>query len=381
MKIVIVQGAFYPIPPAFGGAVEKIWYALATFFADKGHSVIHLSRTYGGRPKKEEIDGVMHIRLQGFDAPRGLLRLKALDFVYSLFVLARLPRCDLVVTHTFWLPILLAIFRPGTPVYVHVARFPRGQMRLYKNVSRLQTVSSVIAERIEQEVPEMKRKIAVIPNPLGSVWFEQAPGRAPNSNHVILFVGRIHPEKGLDILLEAFSRVNVGKAFTLRIIGSCLPVHGGAGQAYLNMLMKLLSDRGEENVDFVGPIFDDDILIRYYDEASLFVYPSIAVQGEACPLAPVEAMARSCIPVVSDLRCFDKYINDGETGFRFLFSDDRSEMIASLEQVLNKCLWINGAEQGRIRQNMKEKAKVFSLDTIGTQYLKDFETITSKLSI
>ena len=33
MKITIVQGAFLPVPPLMGGAVENIWFALGQDFA------------------------------------------------------------------------------------------------------------------------------------------------------------------------------------------------------------------------------------------------------------------------------------------------------------------------------------------------------------
>jgi hypothetical protein len=37
MRITIVQGAFLPVPPVLGGAVEKIWFALGKEFASRGH--------------------------------------------------------------------------------------------------------------------------------------------------------------------------------------------------------------------------------------------------------------------------------------------------------------------------------------------------------
>ena len=40
MKITIVLGAFFPVPPIKGGAVEKIWFALGQEFARRGHDVV-----------------------------------------------------------------------------------------------------------------------------------------------------------------------------------------------------------------------------------------------------------------------------------------------------------------------------------------------------
>lgn len=44
MKIVIVQGAFLPIPPIYGGAVEKIWFKLGEKFTHFGSEVVHISK-------------------------------------------------------------------------------------------------------------------------------------------------------------------------------------------------------------------------------------------------------------------------------------------------------------------------------------------------
>ena len=53
MKITIVQGAFLPVPPLLGGAVEKCWQALGQEFARRGHQVTHVSRAYGDLPARE----------------------------------------------------------------------------------------------------------------------------------------------------------------------------------------------------------------------------------------------------------------------------------------------------------------------------------------
>ena len=44
MKITIVLGAFFPVPPLLGGAVEKVWFALGPEFVRRGHEVVQISR-------------------------------------------------------------------------------------------------------------------------------------------------------------------------------------------------------------------------------------------------------------------------------------------------------------------------------------------------
>src|SRR6266436_7053296 len=172
MKITIALGAFFPVPPVMGGAVEKVWFALSQEFARRGHEVVLVSRAVPELPRSEMRDGVRHLRVRGFDTPRSLLWLKFLDLIYSIKTMSILsasspigrirpvadrtdsscgePAADIIVTNTFWLPILLRSSRRGH-VYVHVARYPKGQIRCYGKAARLQTpshagVRAVVAE-------------------------------------------------------------------------------------------------------------------------------------------------------------------------------------------------------------------------------------------
>src|SRR5919198_726536 len=130
MKITIVTGAFFPVPPIMGGAVEKVWFALGQEFARRGHEVVHISRAHPKLPQTECRDGVRDVRVRGFDQPRSIIWLKFLDLLYSLRVRRVLPKADILVTNTFWLPIVERRASRGL-IYVHVQRGPKGQMRWY----------------------------------------------------------------------------------------------------------------------------------------------------------------------------------------------------------------------------------------------------------
>jgi hypothetical protein len=98
MKITIVLGAFFPVPPLMGGAVEKVWFALGQEFARRGHEVVQISRSHSELPAAEEIEGVRHVRVRGHAQPRSILWLKWLDLLYSLRVRRILPSADILVT-------------------------------------------------------------------------------------------------------------------------------------------------------------------------------------------------------------------------------------------------------------------------------------------
>jgi hypothetical protein len=161
MKTTIVLGAFLPVPPIMGGAVEKVWFALAQEFARRGHEVVLISRAIPGLRRSETSAGVKHLRVRGFDIPRSLIWLKFLDLVYSLRAMSLLPKAGIIVTNTFWLPVLLRNSKRGQ-LYVHVARYPKGQMRFYGRAARLQTPSHAVACAVIAEVPELAEKITII---------------------------------------------------------------------------------------------------------------------------------------------------------------------------------------------------------------------------
>ena len=66
MKITIVLGAFFPVPPLLGGAVEKVWFALGQEFVRQGHQVVQISRRHPDLPESEVIAGVRHARVKMF---------------------------------------------------------------------------------------------------------------------------------------------------------------------------------------------------------------------------------------------------------------------------------------------------------------------------
>lgn len=369
MKITIVLGAFFPVPPIMGGAVEKVWFALGREFARRGHEVVQISRKHPDLPETEKIDCVRHIRVNGFDQPRSIIWLKFLDLVYSWRVRRVLPAADILVTNTFWLPIFERTPRHGL-VYVHVARQPKGQMSLYPHVGRLQAVSRAIGDAIVAQAPALRSKVRVIPNALP---FRIEANSEPREK-MILFVGRVHPEKGLELLFRALRAINpeVLRDWTLKVIGPHQTHLGGGGNDFLRGLQEL-SRETAITVDWVGPVFDENELLRQYRRALLFIYPSLAERGEAMPVAPLEAMANACAPIVSGLECFHDYIEDSVTGF--VFNHRSPEPEKNLTARLLQILGVGQEEIIAMGQRAQTKAGEFEIEKVAFRYLEDFEAV------
>lgn len=367
MKITIIQGAFLPVPMRRGGAVEKVWFGLGKEFVRLGHEVLHVSRLCDELPAEEIIDGVHHRRVPGFDAPNSRWRLKWRDLRYTRRVRAMLPRADIVITNTFWAPVLLKPKRHGA-IWVHVQRYPKGQMKHYRQALCLQTVSGVIARAIIAEAPELEPRVRVIPNPLPPVVPPVQP--VVKNPNLVLFVGRVHPEKGLAMLIEAMVLLRQQRpGARLRIVGPWEERLGGGGPEFSLTLQYLAESLGDA-VEFAGPVFDEAALSAHYEEAAVFVYPTLAARGEASPVAPLEALAHGLPVVISDLECFDDYL--GDDIFVHRFNHEAASASARLAGTLEKILaapesWPQIAEAARAR------SENFSMERIARRYLEEFE--------
>jgi glycosyltransferase involved in cell wall biosynthesis len=372
MKITIVLGAFFPVPPTMGGGVEKVWFTLAPEFVKRGHEVVMVSRKTPGLSGDELIDGVKHLRVEGFDTPRSLVWLKFLDLIYSLRTMSLLPRADIVVTNTFWLPILLRDSKRGR-VYVHVGRYPKGQVRFYRRVARLQAPSRAITEQISKEAPLLTDKVRAIPYPVTRSTVTGPPPPIDDRPTNILYVGRLHPEKGVHLLVEAFaSGARSALAdWKLMIVGPTETKLGGGGERYLASL-QCAAERSEGKITLAGPMFDSVELANSYRSARLFIYPSLSERGESFGLAPLEAMAHGCAVLVSNLECFHDFIRDNETGLIF---DHRKQPIAETLRAKIDNIISNETLLARVAAAGYQKSSEYSPARVADEFLKDFDSV------
>jgi glycosyltransferase involved in cell wall biosynthesis len=373
MRITIVLGPFLPVPPVLGGAVEKVHLLLARAYRAAGHDVTMVSRQYKEFANDETIDGIRHLRVPSFDRASSLAINLLRDFRYALRVARNLPQSDITVTNSFALPLLLPRPRAGK-IYVQVGRFPKYQMFLYSRADRLQAVSSAVADAIARQAPWLAHKVAVIGYAISDAYFHAR--ETSKRAKTILFVGRIAREKGIELLLKAVVSLALREPgvlgdWKLRIVGPHEVFQGGDGAEYLRELQTLAGPLGLR-CEFAGPVFDQDALIREYQDASIFVYPSLAETGEALPVAPLEAMAAGCATIVSNLRCFDDYIEHGVTGLKF---DHRTRSPEdSLASQLSRLI----AEAGlfeRIATEGHSAACKFRTPAIAARMLDDFASL------
>jgi glycosyltransferase involved in cell wall biosynthesis len=232
MRITIVTGPFLPTGGGPSGAVEKIWFGLAKTMADLGHQVTIVARLWPGQMRKEAIGGVCIVRRGGYSRSRSIALDLIKDFFYSVQVLCVAPSADVTVTNTFWLPVIARIRKKTLGrIIVNVARYPKQQMGLYRYVDRFSAVSGAVAEEIVRQTPGLRSLVKTIPNPVDVERFKPTNPPPPGHNSFrVLYTGRVHPEKGLHLLISALKRLLPEfPGIQLAIVGATQTEHGGGG--------------------------------------------------------------------------------------------------------------------------------------------------------
>ena len=128
-----------------------------------------------------------------------------------------------------------------------------------------------------------------------------------NGEKVFLYVGRLEPLKGLDLLLHMTSHLETSEKLRVLVVG------GGAGDeqevARLRRLAKTLEV--EEVFEFVGRVEQEELPL-YYNAADVCVVPSYY---ESFGLAALESMACGTPVVAPRVGGLSTIIQHGRTGY------------------------------------------------------------------
>lgn len=139
----------------------------------------------------------------------------------------------------------------------------------------------------------------------------------PAHHQMILFVGRIQPLKGIDILLKALAQIRarepaIAKNICLSIIGGDPNPDSDIEQAEFDRLGTLRSELGiGDLVTFLGAK-DQDSLVYFYSAAEMVVMPS---HYESFGMVALEAMACGTPVIASDVGGLSFSIEDGFNGY------------------------------------------------------------------
>jgi starch synthase len=138
---------------------------------------------------------------------------------------------------------------------------------------------------------------------------------------ILAMIGRIDPQKGVDITLEAL-RQSTELAWQFVILGSSDPAIENAARA-------LQADYPERVRAVIG--YDAPLSRLIYGGADMFLMPS---RYEPCGLAQMIAMRYGCVPVVHATGGLKDTVQEGRTGFLFPLAETGS-MLEALRRALS----------------------------------------------
>ncbi|MCT7963298.1 glycosyltransferase [Laspinema sp. D1] len=194
-------------------------------------------------------------------------------------------------------------------------------------------------------------KISLKPN-----FLSPDPGIGLGSGEYALFVGRLSPEKGLDILLKAWEKL--GQSIPLKIVGD-----GPLADRVKHLSVKL------PQVELLGRQPKNRVL-DLMKEAKMLMFPSGWYEG--FPMVLVEAYAVGLPVIAGNLGSMSTLVVPGRTGLHFR-PGDANDLIAQVEWAI-----AHPEELKTMRQKARrEFESKYTADSNYQQLLKIYELARS----
>ena len=356
MKIAFVSQPWdNMVPPVQAGSIAIWTYEVARRLAPS-YDVVVFARGSRHGPRRRTDQRVqyryiwtgpdvralkLHTKLQRF-TKLGLPAF-ASPFYYLPYIIRaawelRKQNCDVIHVHNFsqFVPVIRA-FNPRATILLHMhcewlTQLNRSSIRRrLRSANGVLGCSDYITNKIRACFPEHAGKCGTVFNGVDLQRFlERGSPGVPRRRGTqrLLFVGRISPEKGLHVLLEAFAQVQEEHpGAVLDVIGpagmlspemlrtltddprvACLKTFAGCD--YLAELQKCITSETIERVRFLGQV-PHEKLVYHFRDADVFISPSLS---DSFPLTVTEAMASGLPVVATRVGGIPEAVVDNETG-------------------------------------------------------------------
>jgi L-malate glycosyltransferase len=363
----------------FASGAERQALVQGAELVKRGHTVHVVTRSVPGYPIDDEEYKGIFIHRWIKTATRGPLF--GLSFVAGVVAALRRLRSEIDLIHThqaLWEAVATGLARPllaGTPTLIQPASAgyygeaeelgrTRGAPLLRKAILANDAFAAISAE-IDREwralgVPE--GRIRRMASGVDAETFH--PGASSVDAALlprprVIFTGRMHPQKNLPLLLEAWTEVARRGPANLILVGP------GNDRQRLTELAETLGI--SRRVQFVGAV---DNPADYLRAADLFVLPSVA---EGMSNSLLEAMATALPCVVSGIGGNTDLIADGETG-RLVMSPTAQSWSNTLLELLEK-----PDEAQRLGANARQRIdREFAHNVVVDRYLELYRQMISR---
>ena len=336
-------------------------------------------------PKKELADFIPEFvrGVQEFVANKEIVY----DLVHSHYWMSGIAALEL---RTHWKTPVVHMFHTLVLMKNRVAQAPEeveGGYRLEGERKVLRQVDKIIAAT-QAELAQLQwlyqadvTKITVIPPGVETCRFYPIPMDearefigVPPCERMILFVGRIEPLKGLDVLLEAIALMRKQgqwekNPFCLMIIGGDPEASEGEKSSEMARIQALREQYNLEDLVVFAGKRSQDTLPYYYSAAEAVVVPS---HYESFGMVALEAMACGTPVVASEVGGLAYLVQDGITGFTVPV-DEPQALADRLYQLLD-----DGQLRERMSKQAVEVAQDYSWWNITTRLIAVYREVLGK---
>lgn len=251
---------------------------------------------------------------------------------------------------------------------------------LVRGIDRLVAATPLEREQLVELYGAAPQKITVIPLGVDLDLFRPIPRREamkaiglelPETYHLILFVGRLDPLKGLDALLQAMCKLTemepaLARTLCLAVIGGDLDEDQSDLSNALDCLEKLKAEAGMHDlVAFLGSRAQDK-LPYYYSAADVCVVPS---HYESFGLVALEAMACGTPVIASRVGGLQHTVEDGVTGF-LVPAGEPDALAEKLRLIL-----LDRALRSQLAMHAWQKAQNYTWQSVADHILSLYEDL------
>jgi glycosyltransferase involved in cell wall biosynthesis len=310
------------------GGSAKVPYHLAKEQAKQGHDVTIFSSDWDakdqGPPEGARLTKFKTVlNLYGYRITPGLIRanVKEFDIIHLHNFRTFLNACVSFLAGRAGIPYVLQA-HGSMIIDQHKKLLKRiedvvSSKRIMRRATRLIAVSDIEVKQYE-DMGNLRDKIVTIPNGIDLDEFKNLPPRGEfrkkynikPDEKLVLYLGRIHEIKGLELLAGAFTRLN-SKEISLVI--------AGYDDGYMSKFVDLTKKLGiEQRIIYTGAAYGMDKL-KVYTDADVYVLPS---KYEIFGITVLEALACGTPVIVTD-RCGLKNIACDEYGMTVPYDEER----------------------------------------------------------
>lgn len=367
MKISFALGHELAFPPSRGGGVNSLLGSLCRALVAEGHTVTAYSPLGEGRPARETVDGIQHIRLKGAPRRSNTLVNAVSGLPYALAVRAALEPCDVLSCHLLH-AFLFSSVKTARVITHTLHRDPKPFLRIYQGLDRIYTGSEAVSHQARQIAPALAHKVRTVHNCVDFEGYE-LPALNPEQDLRFLFVGRFSEDKGVDVLIRAFAAgARQEPRIRLSLVGPVEARDGGDARLVEKYRAYIEAEGLQDQIEIAPPIFDRERLDERIRQSDVVCLPS--VRGETLNMSIIESMRLAKCLLVSDLPANAPLVQNGVSGL-FAKTGDDSDWTARILHLAGNRDQVSAFGKSAFHHGKE----AFSAVQIARKYVRDFNAL------